>query len=364
MNRRVVVVGAGGNIGSHVVPLLARMPEIGRLVLIDPERYEPRNGMNQAVTRRDQGRLKAKVQAARVRAINPGVAVQAVPAAVERVPLAALRADAIVACLDSRAARQHVNRAAWLLGVPWLDAGVRADGSLARVTLFRPGPDAPCLECGWSDRDYAALEQRHACGGAVTPPTGAPAALGALAASLQALALAQLLRGDPAALGPGGEVVVDTAHHRHFLTARRRSPDCRLAEHAPWAIEPLPRDAAAEPLAALLDQVRQRLRLNGSGPAPALRVEGHRFVREVTCPRCHTRRRPLRVQAAVRGRDLACPRCRRRMAVTGFGLADRLDSAGLTRRELARPLTSLGLRSGDVLSAGAGAGWIHFEVTA
>ena len=28
-----------------------------------------------------------------------------------------------------------------------------------------PGPDAPCLECGYDDTDYALARQEYACGG-------------------------------------------------------------------------------------------------------------------------------------------------------------------------------------------------------
>lgn len=37
----VVVAGAGGNTGSHLLPHLARMSWISRLTLVDPEFYRP-----------------------------------------------------------------------------------------------------------------------------------------------------------------------------------------------------------------------------------------------------------------------------------------------------------------------------------
>ena len=70
---RVVVVGAGGNIGSQLVPHLARLPQIGSLVLIDRGVYDLGNVATQAITRRDAGRQKAEVQADLVRRINPGL---------------------------------------------------------------------------------------------------------------------------------------------------------------------------------------------------------------------------------------------------------------------------------------------------
>lgn len=67
----VTVVGAGGNIGSHLLPHLARIPEIGSVTLIDPDRYEADNLYSQAIRTRDMGRPKVAVQTRRLSAINP-----------------------------------------------------------------------------------------------------------------------------------------------------------------------------------------------------------------------------------------------------------------------------------------------------
>ena len=130
-----------GNIGSHLVPHVARMPGIGRVVLIDPDVYGDANRSSQAVGEGDIGRAKAVVQAEVVRRVNPDLAVTRLPHAVEDVPLGCLRGDLILACLDSRATRQYVNEAARSLGVPWIDAGVEPGRWLARVNVYeRPSP--------------------------------------------------------------------------------------------------------------------------------------------------------------------------------------------------------------------------------
>ncbi|MDX6614340.1 MAG: molybdopterin-synthase adenylyltransferase, partial [Blastocatellia bacterium] len=103
--KSVVVIGAGGNIGSHLVPHLGRMPNVARVTLIDRDVYEPPNLLTQDITPRDVGRRKALVQARRLARINPDLRVRAIAEAVERVPLGLLRADVILACLDSRRAR-------------------------------------------------------------------------------------------------------------------------------------------------------------------------------------------------------------------------------------------------------------------
>ena len=56
--------------------------------------------------------------------------------------------------------------------------------SLARVSVFLPGPAQPCFECAWDEKDYQSLEVKRPCGAEVAERTGAPPFLGALAAAL------------------------------------------------------------------------------------------------------------------------------------------------------------------------------------
>src|SRR6185503_20877711 len=72
---RVAVVGSGGNIGSHLVELLARMPEVGTLLLIDPDSYSKRNLPSQALLPEDVGRAKVAVQARRLARLRPSLEV-------------------------------------------------------------------------------------------------------------------------------------------------------------------------------------------------------------------------------------------------------------------------------------------------
>lgn len=78
--KSVVIVGAG-NIGSHAVPLIARTPEIGRVTIIDRDRYDETNVRSQDIAPADVGRPKALVQARRARRINPALVVTALHAA-------------------------------------------------------------------------------------------------------------------------------------------------------------------------------------------------------------------------------------------------------------------------------------------
>lgn len=356
--KHVVVIGAGGNIGSHLVPHLARLPRLGRLTLVDRDVYQPRNAHNQDVPYGGSRRKKAVAQAARARGLNPRLPVLAVPDDVEHVPLGTLRGDLILACLDSRRARQLVNDAAGRLGVPWLDGGVLGAGMLARVTRYLPGEELPCLECGWDDADYAAIEQAYPCDGAEPAPTTAPSSLGALAAALMAIECRKLLTGEGTPLPPGTELVVDAAHHRQFLTAVRRNPACRRAQHGAWSVEPLTGGRLAL-LGSVLEAAGRRVGGNGD---VALRVEGKRFVRELSCEGCGAGRRVLRLAGALRGSELRCKECGSRLAVPGFGLTDKLETRTLTRAEKNRRLGALGLRPGEVLSIGTAERELHLEL--
>src|SRR5271157_2768916 len=180
----VVVVGCGA-IGSFVLPLLARVPGITRITLVDHDTYQPSNLRGQLIFPCDVGQPKVAVQARRLRTLNPDLDVAAILAPVEDVPLGLLRANVLLAGVDSRQARQSVNEIAWRLGIPWIDSGVLESAQLARVNVYVPGADAPCLECAGDERDYAALVAEYPCGAvAAQSPSDTSSALASLASAL------------------------------------------------------------------------------------------------------------------------------------------------------------------------------------
>jgi adenylyltransferase/sulfurtransferase len=350
----VVIVGAGGNIGSHVVGQVARIPGVSRVTLIDHDRYEERNLWNQAIAPSAVGRPKVAVQAAELRRVNPAIEVQAIAARVEHLPLGALRADLILACLDGRRARMHVNEIAWRLGVPWIDAGVLADGALARLEFFAPGPDAPCMECRFSDADYRAVEQTYLCAADSALPTNAPSGLGALAAALQALECARVLRGakhgDVAGLGPGDQAVISASGYAMHRTAHRRNAACRF-DHHQWEVKLLPLPAAVETAGALFEWLD-----GGGGAQVSVRVAGARVVRRMQCPHCDACRDTLRLTRFGRfaGQPVRCRACRVAMSPVAFDTTDDLPAAGLTRGQRRGTLAAIGLRPGDILAVRRG----------
>lgn len=357
LRRTVTVLGSGGNVGSHAVKHLARLQEVERLVLVDPDTYSQKNLRVQDIEARDVGRKKVEVQKRQVRRINPSMEVVALCAPVEQVPPAMLRSAVILACMDSRQARLSANRITLGLRIPWIDSGVEGTGGLARISLYFPGLERPCGICAWDERHFATMEQRYPCsdGEETTAPTGAPSSLGGLAASLQVLHAQRYLAGE---LGPedfGREMVLDTLYRRLSAPAFRRNPDC-LAEHEAWD-------------AQLLQQTPEELTLGdalelapGNGRR-SLWVDASPFIGELACHHCGTSRRLLRHEASLLPRHDRCPSCRRRMLPVGSATWDRLEDGEFPRRILRRRLSRLGLRPGDVFAVAASGGTRRYELS-
>ena len=163
VNGACAVLAGCGNVGSHLVPHLARTPALRRVVLTDPDVYERRNLRGQDIRAADLGRAKVEVQAERLRQIRPELEVVAVADGLETLPLAHFRNAIVFSALDSRLARLHLNQVAWRAGSPWIDTAVDGPGLLCRVSVHRPGLESPCVECGWDAADYRSLYQALPC---------------------------------------------------------------------------------------------------------------------------------------------------------------------------------------------------------
>jgi molybdopterin-synthase adenylyltransferase len=358
----VVVVGCGGNIGSHLCSLLARLPEVHRLTLVDPEVYTSSDAAAQDVTPAEAGQPKVRVRARRLRAVRPGLTVTALQARAEEVPWGLLRSAVLCACVDTRLSRMFCNEVAWRLGIPWVDAGVSGAALLARVDVYVPSGSAACLECGFGESHYTTMEFAYPCRGKqgrAAPPTGAPAYLGALAAALQAAECRKLLRGEVADSLAGRQVLVDLRHHAHLVTAHSRSHACRF-DHEIYCIEA---PAGAEQMT-----VAQALgRAGYAGPQVAeasLRVPGRFVALRWRCAGCGAERPGPRFAPASADGVRPCGRCGGAMAAGPLDMCDELRAVDLPRRALQRPLRGLGLRPGDVFTVRGAGGERHFELPA
>ena len=349
----VAVIGAGGNIGSHVVSHIARLPGVSSVMLIDNQRYTSDNLRSQEITSRDVGRAKAGVQADRLRRIRPDLDVSALVAPVQEVPLGILQADVTLSCLDSLAARQWIAEACWRLSQPLVDAGVSGGSLLARVHVYRPGPENACYECGWDSRHYAeaASEQTHPCQAAsgTAPaqpaPTNAPSFLGGLAASLMAAECMKILGGEWDQVLVGSQVLIDVRNHTHYRTRYPRNPACRF-DHRAWEIESLDADPSRLTLA---DALRLGRTFPGANGAPRLRPFLQSFVTLRVCSRCNRMKRG----ASLDRRTGASPRCRFcKEALLIASVMDSLSAYDVPGAWLDLPLSRLGFRPFDVFTVG------------
>jgi molybdopterin/thiamine biosynthesis adenylyltransferase len=344
----VVIVVGGGNIGSHLTPHLARMPAIDRVVLIDRDTYEERNLTSQDITPDDVGKPKAIVQAKRLQAIRPSVVVEAVCGDVTALPLGALSGDVILACLDNNATRQFVGEAAWHLGVPLIDAGVRNEGLLVRTCVYVPGPEAPCMQCGWDTQQYLALEQEYPCNGAdaAVPPTRSPSFLGSLAASLQAIECAKLLEGNLDRAAVGKQILINADSHKHYVTRLPFNDRCRF-DHRVWEIEQLDQDPGQITLGEALD-------LGGKGSTENTRLAfSFRpkvfFRKRFSCPGCLFVTERVGLREALPAHSV-CERCGERTEEEIVGVAPELDGSALAPSLLGHSMVSIGFRPGDVFT--------------
>jgi hypothetical protein len=291
-----------------------------------------------------------------MRAIDPALSVTAFVERVENVPLGVLRTSVILACLDSRSARRTVNTAAWRNGVPLIDAGVHGDELLARINVYWPGPSEPCHLCSWDGADYAALEQEYPCGGTpVVRATNSPAALGSLAASLQALECRKLLAGARQQLALGSEVILSALGHQLFVTRFARNADCRF-DHEVWNVERL-----AAPPDHL--SVGEALALGPDDGSRRLRIANQLFVRGLVCPACGERRDVhLQLLGRLRAALRTCAQCGQPLRASGADAFEWLSEDDVEGRMREVPLASLGVRAGDVVSVAGASRTAHFQV--
>jgi molybdopterin/thiamine biosynthesis adenylyltransferase len=345
-----------GNIGSRTADLLARMPGVTGLILVDHDSYAEKNLASQSIATDDVGRLKVDAQAARLRAINPALEIQTFAERTENVPLAALVSSALLSCVDNRRARQALNRIAHRLGIPLIDTGVDSSG-LVRVSSYIPGMTRPCLECGWDATSYGLLEAEYPCAAgsdegsaaasdarsADVPETDAPAELGALAAALQALTLRKLLAvGAGASSFSGSQLMWNTTTHERHLTRFRRNDRCSF-DHETWAIEHAALDVDRNTLGDLFEAVN-------AGSSSTLRLDGHIWITHLDCVACGIRKsRQLYVYGRLEPRARACA-CGGQLYATGFFSFDAITNGDLSIANRNLRLAAIGLQPLDVVS--------------
>ncbi len=171
LNAHVLVIGAGG-LGSPVLLYLAASG-VGHITVCDDDNVDLSNLQRQIAHHSDAiGRNKAESAATAMRAINPGITVQALTQRLSGVVLAAqvAAADVVIDASDNFATRHAVNRACVEYRKPLVSgAAIGFDG---QVTVFDlRHTDSPCYHCLYPDSG-SSDEMRCAENGVFSPLVG------------------------------------------------------------------------------------------------------------------------------------------------------------------------------------------------
>ncbi len=215
---RVLCVGAGG-LGSPVLAYLA-CAGVGRIAVMDDDVVELTNLQRQTLFETaDIGKGKAEVAAQRLRAMNPQIGIDAIPARFDETNGRELTAlyDLVLDCTDNFSSRYLINDACILERKPDVFASIfRFD---AQVSVFGLA-DGPCYRCLFPDPPPDGAIPSCAEGGVL-------GVLAGVAGSLQASeALKVLLKiGTPLA---GRMLLYDALGPTLRTVSFTRDPACRL----------------------------------------------------------------------------------------------------------------------------------------
>jgi adenylyltransferase/sulfurtransferase len=147
---KVLIVGAGG-LGSPAALMLAAAG-IGKIGILEFDRLEASNLHRQILyAAADVGQPKVALAAARLRALNPFIDIEAHAGRANATSLHALFAayDVVLDCTDNFAAKYLLADAAILFGKPVVQASIhRFEGQLLTIDPASPGG---CLRCLWPE---------------------------------------------------------------------------------------------------------------------------------------------------------------------------------------------------------------------
>lgn len=215
-NASVLVVGCGG-LGVPAMTYLAAAG-VGRLGLADADRLEASNLHRQPLyALAEVGRPKLELAAARLRALNPEVALELHPLRLDERTAPAILSDydLIIDCTDNIAGKLALNDACLQLGKPIVFASVyQYEGQLQVV---RPGA-GPCLRCLWPQSARDGLIGNCAEAGVLGPVPG-------ILGTLQALEALKLLLDLPGQLRDE-LILLDLLTLSITRVRARRAADC------------------------------------------------------------------------------------------------------------------------------------------
>ena len=254
---RVLVVGMGG-LGCPAVQYLVAAG-VGRLTLVDDDKVELTNLQRQPLYgEADLGRSKVEVAAARLRALNSTIRVEAL---VERVTAAnvvelAQQHDLVLDGTDSLVARYLLTDGCHLAGVPLVHGALRRFEG--QVALFPP--QGPCYRCLFPRPPPPEAVEDCATAGVLGAVPG-------LLGSLQALEALKWLLG----IGPreGRLLLLEGLAGTVQRVVLAQRPDCPLCGESPTITVPAEEQVACQPGELTPGELQAAL----DSPAPPLLVD-------------------------------------------------------------------------------------------
>jgi molybdopterin/thiamine biosynthesis adenylyltransferase len=250
---KVGVVGCG-SVGQGIGLHLARL-HVKELMLVDYKRLKEESVLTHpSATPADVGRFKASFLGERCSAISPGTRVTAYDRDAADVELTAYAdMNAIALASDNLLAEVEVAQRCMMLGIPLIQSSLHGETLVAQVRFVsNSSADGPCLVCGYSAGDYAALDRntRYSCedvgrdarARTTGPPTVSPSFLCAIAADV---AMVQLLRFVLGLGVPVGSTVVEYCGftNKCVVSPLARNPRCR-ADHVQYRTLGIPGNLA------------------------------------------------------------------------------------------------------------------------
>jgi len=182
---QVAIVGAGG-LGGQVILLLARMG-IGRLIVVDYDRFDETNLNRQALCNQEAlQRSKSQTAAETVASINPGIRVIPHHVRIDAAGSDQILAgtDVIVDALDNVPDRLMLQEAALRLGVPMIHGALA--GFEGRIMTVYPGDPGLKQLYNITEKDRVDQERPEAL-------LGVPAVTAAVIGTFQAMEVLKVL---------------------------------------------------------------------------------------------------------------------------------------------------------------------------
>lgn len=136
--KRILVVGCGG-LGGHIIDQLARLG-VGALRVVDGDVFEESNLNRQLLSDVSLlGASKARVAAAHIARVNPGITVEAVDHRLTAENAATLMTgcDIVLDALDNIPSRRHLAAACSAAGIPYIYGAIQ--GWVAQAAVSLPG---------------------------------------------------------------------------------------------------------------------------------------------------------------------------------------------------------------------------------